>query len=135
YDLASGALTELLLAPGGQPLWKRLAANARGQNTQVWYGNGAITSEHYDPYTGMQTASQAGPSAAPAAITDRAYRYDSLDRLILRHDRLQSTAETFRYDPLNRLTGMVLNNTASAQLLRNVSHQYDALGNMVFNSE
>lgn len=135
YDSNTGALTEMKLAPSGQPIWQRLSNNARGQFTQVWYGNGAQTVNTYEPNTGLLQASAAGPSSAPVSLIDQAYDYNANSHLTKRTDRQHATEEIFSYDELNRLTRSLLNNTANAQLLRNLNYQYDALGNILYNSE
>lgn len=135
YDQSTGALTEMKLAPSGQSIWQRMSNNARGQFTQVWYGNGAQTVNTYEANTGLLTASTAGPSGAPTALIDQAYDYNALSHLSKRTDRQHATEEIFSYDELNRLTRSLLNNTASAQLLRNLNYQYNALGNITYNSE
>ncbi|QHE86273.1 RHS repeat domain-containing protein [Hydrogenophaga sp. BPS33] len=135
YDGPTGALTELRLAPSGQSIWKRQGNDARGQFTQVWYGNGAQTLNTYDSQTGLLQASRAGPSGAPTTLIDQAYDYNPLGHLSKRSDHRHGTEEIFTYDELNRLTRSLLNNTARAQLLRNIAYGYDALGNISSNSE
>ncbi len=135
YDVNTGALTEMKLAPSGQSVWKRLSNNARGQFSQVWYGNGAQTVSTYEPNTGLLQASTAGPSSAPASLIDQAYDYNANSHLAKRTDRQHATEEIFSYDELNRLTRSLLNNTANAQLLRNLNYQYDPLGNITYSSE
>ncbi len=135
YDSDTGALIEMKLAPSGQSIWRRVSNNARGQFTQVWYGNGAQTINTYEPNTGLLQASTAGPGAAPTSLIDQAYSYNANSHLTQRTDRKHATDEIFSYDELNRLTRSLLNNTANAQLLRNLNYQYDALGNITYNSE
>lgn len=135
YNLSTGALLEIKLAPSGQSIWQRVSNNARGQFTQVWYGNGAQTINTYEPNTGLLQASTAGPGAAPTSLIDQAYSYNPNSHLTQRTDRKHATDEIFSYDELNRLTRSLLNNTANAQLLRNLNYQYDALGNITYSSE
>ncbi|QHE86661.1 RHS repeat domain-containing protein [Hydrogenophaga sp. BPS33] len=135
YDGPTGALTELRLAPSGQAIWRRQGNDARGQFTQVWYGNGAQTLNTYDSQTGLLQVSRAGPSGAPTTLIDQAYDYNPLGHLSKRSDHRHGTEEIFTYDELNRLTRSLLNNTARAQLLRNIAYGYDALGNISSNSE
>jgi hypothetical protein len=59
YD-TTGTLVEMRLAPSNQSIWKRGTNNARGQFTQVAYGNTIQTRNTYEPQTGLQTASQFG---------------------------------------------------------------------------
>lgn len=135
YNLSTGALLEMKLAPSGQSIWQQVSNNARGQFTQVWYGNGAQTVNTYEPNTGLLLASASGPASAPTSLIDQAYGYNANNHLTQRTDRLHATDEIFSYDELNRLTRSLLNNTANAQLLRNLNYQYDALGNITYSSE
>lgn len=135
YDLSTGALTQMNLAPGGQLIWQRVANNARGQFTQVRYGNNALTVNTYEVNTGLLQASTAGPSGSPTWLIDQAYDYNANSHLSKRTDRRHATEEIFSYDELNRLTRSLLNNTANAQLLRNLNYQYDPLGNITHSSE
>ena len=136
YDPNTGALTEMKLAPSGQSIWKRGGNNARGQFTQVWYGNGAHTFHTYEPNTGLLTrSSSGGGSTTPMTLISQNYDYNPNNHLSRRTDSVHATEEIFSYDELNRLTRSLLNNTANAQLLRNLNYQYDALGNITYNSE
>jgi len=95
----------------------------------------AYTHNTHEPYIGLLQGSSAGPSGAPASLIDQTYEYNGLGHLTKRTDAQHATEEIFSYDELNRTTRSLLNNTASAQLLRNLNYQYDALGNIVYNSE
>jgi YD repeat-containing protein len=127
YD-SIGSLTELRLAPSNQSLWKRGTNNARGQFTQVAYGNTLQTRNTYEPNTGLLQTSQAGPASSPldASIINHAYTYNPLGHLTQRQDTNHHTNEIFSYDSLNRLTDQVL--TTATGPVRTVSTRYNALG-------
>jgi RHS repeat-associated protein len=131
----SKRLTELRLAPSNQSLWKRGTNNARGQFTQVAYGNTLQTRNTYEPNTGLQQTSQAGPASSPldASIINHAYTYNPLGHLTQRQDTNHNTNEIFSYDSLNRLSDQIL--TTATGPVRSVSYRYNALGNILANSD
>jgi RHS repeat-associated protein len=139
YD-TTGTLVEMRLAPSNQSIWKRGTNNARGQFTQVAYGNNIQTRNTYEPQTGLQTASQAGPASSPsdASIINHSYpSYNPLGHLLQRLDSNHQTNEIFSYDSLNRLTSQALT-TAPASTpasLRSVNYSYNALGNILTHSD
>jgi RHS repeat-associated protein len=135
YDRSTGALIEMKLVPDNRFIWRRLSNNARGQFTRVWYGNGVETANVFEASTGLLQTSNAGPIDAPKSLIDQAYDYNANNHLSKRTDRVHGTEEIFSYDELNRLTRSLLNNTPTAQLLRNLNYQYDSLGNITYNSE
>lgn len=134
YD-SLGTLTEMRLAPSGQSLWKRGSNNARGQFTQVTYGNGIATINAYEPNTGLMQTSKAGPASSPgnASTLDLRYHYNALGHLVVRHDVTNAAHEIFSYDSLNRLTEQML--TTAPGTIRSVSYGYNAIGNILSNSD
>jgi RHS repeat-associated protein len=139
YD-ATGTLVEMRLAPSNQSLWKRGTNNARGQFTQVAYGNTIQTRNTYEPQTGLQTASQAGPASSPsdASIINHSYpSYNALGHLVQRNDANHATQEQFSYDNLNRLTTQNLTTApgSTPASLRSVNTSYNALGNILTHSD
>lgn len=134
YD-SLGTLTEMRLAPSGQTLWKRGSNNARGQFTQVTYGNGIATINAYEPNTGLLQTSKAGPASSPgnASTLDLRYHYNALGHLVVRHDVTNAAHEIFSYDSLNRLTEQML--TTAPGTIRSVSYGYNAIGNILSNSD
>jgi RHS repeat-associated protein len=134
YD-SLGTLTEMRLAPSGQTLWKRGSNNARGQFTQVSYGNGLTTINLYEPNTGLLQTSKAGPtsSQSDASILDLRYHYNPIGHIVVRHDVTNAAHEIFSYDSLNRLTDQML--TTAPGTIRSVSYGYNAIGNILSNSD
>ena len=136
YD-SLGFLTNMALTPGNQALWQRQENNARGQFVKVSYGNGIQTRNTYEPQTGLITASQAGPAtnAQDASVANHSYNYNALGHLTLRTDTNHAISESFLYDSLNRLSNQILTNTASAAVVRQTRYRYNAIGNILANSE
>jgi len=84
-------------------------------------GSGTVTNRAFDANTGALTGVAAGTGSSVANL---AFGFDALGNLTSRGDANLSTAESFAYDGLNRLT--------SAQVAGQAAHSvgYDALGNI-----
>lgn len=137
YD-SLGFLTQMRLAPSNQLIWQRGGNNARGQFTSVTYGNNLQTRHTYETQTGMLQLHQAGPASAPAdnSTIDQRYHYNALGHVEIRHDVVHAAHEIFSYDSLNRLTEQQLTTApgSSPAALRAVSYRYNAIGNLLSNS-
>jgi RHS repeat-associated protein len=95
--------------------------NALGMVTRVVYGNGTSTDYSRNPLSlkPERTVTYAGG----VAIQDLNYQFDPAGNLVGLVDAARSTAQTFAYDQLNRLTGATGPYGALA-------YGYDAIGNM-----
>lgn len=119
YGYASGRLTNInMTMPNG--VAHTVASNVQYEpfaGISKWtYGNGLIRSMLYDS-DGRLTA------IATPGVQDLRYTYDANNRITqIQNVAYSSLTQTYSYDPLSRLTGMV---AAGA----NESIQYDATGN------
>jgi RHS repeat-associated protein len=112
----------------------------------VLYGNGIQTRMQYEAQTGLLQSHVAGAAPAnsaaspqtaglDASIINQSYQYNGIGHLTQRGDTIHATQEQFSYDELNRLTNQQLLSTASAQTVRSVAYSYNAIGNILSNSE
>jgi RHS repeat-associated protein len=135
----------LLSANGGlgQNLWSLKGKNARGQLEYVRYGNNVLTVNTYDPMTGLLTKIGAGPAMAGIgglnntvsnSIVNQEYDYNILGHLTRRANNNLLSNEIFSYDGLNRLTNQVLASPGISPA-RSVSYRYNAIGNLLENSD
>ena len=131
---ARGYLASVAEDGGATVFWRAEAVNAEGQVTREAFGNGAVTTNAFDPRTGR--IDSITTDLAGAMIQDLAYDFDKLGNLKTRSDRRQDRAETFLYDGLNRLTSATLVDTAPGGGTRAItSYGYNALGNLDFKSD
>ena len=82
----------------------------------------------YDPATG-RTSSVQTINAATTSLQNLSYLYDRVGNLERRTDNLQTRAETFTYDSLNRLL------TADIPAVSSKSYSYDGVGNIMSKSD
>ncbi|NOX76611.1 MAG: hypothetical protein GXP17_08395 [Gammaproteobacteria bacterium] len=121
------------------PLWTAKQVNASGNLTSETFGNGLTTYRGYDAKMGFLTSNSTGAGTSNG-VQSQEFEYDSLGTLISRtdHNRIitlpngttqNGTVERFTYDALNRVSSVLRDGQQTAQ------YQYDALGNITFNSE
>jgi RHS repeat-associated protein len=134
---AYGYLTQITDATTGVNYWTANTADPEMQLTQQTAGNGVVTNESYDPATGRIDQITAGTSNSVANLS---YEWDLIGNLILRQDTVEELTESFCYDPLNRLTGYVLNpakgstcTSPSGQLVKSMG--YSPAGNITTKSD
>ncbi len=92
YDRAN-QLASLAVTAGGNALSviKSIAYNARGQRTQVDWGNGALSTYDYDPETFRVARLQTVRVADRTALQDLSYTYDPVGNVIVVTDGAQQT--------------------------------------------
>jgi len=138
YD-AYGHLKSVHDGADTDPLWIAEQINASGDITTETLGNGLTTTRVYDPAMGYLSSINSGTQGG-SGVQDLAFAFDSLGTLISRtdHNRIIARAngspqngstESFTYDALNRVSTVLRDGQQTAQ------YQYDALGNITFNSE
>ncbi|MDJ0947184.1 MAG: FG-GAP-like repeat-containing protein, partial [Kiloniellales bacterium] len=131
---ARGYLLSVSEEGGATVFWEADTVNAEGQVTQETFGNGVVTSNAFDPRTGLIDA--ISTDLAGAVIQDLAYSFDKIGNLEQRADLRQDRQEDFNYDGLNRLTSTSLVDTApSGGTLATTGYTYDALGNLTSKSD
>jgi len=120
-------------------LWIAEQVNASGNVTTETLGNGLTTARVYDAALGSLDSIRTGAGGS-GGVQDLAFDFDSLGALISRtdHNRMMTQAngspqngstESFTYDALNRVSTVLRDGRQTAQ------YQYDALGNITFNSQ
>lgn len=111
--------------------WEAQSTNANGNITMERLGNGLVTLRGFDPARGSIQSISTGAGLSND-IQNLDYYFDSAGNLERRsdHNRAGGTVtEQFAYDGLNRLTTVKENGQVSKY------YQYDAIGNMKFNSD
>jgi RHS repeat-associated protein len=109
--------------------WVGYAANARGQHTEEWFGNGLKTHRAYDAVTGTLKSIQTGLGGS-SAVQSLEYKWDLVGNLKKRIDLNQSSlTEEFFYDNLHRLDYSQRNGVT------NLDMTYDAMGNITNKSD
>lgn len=125
YD-SSGALLEVAnVADAAQVFWHANAMNAFGQVTDERLGNNLVTTRAFDLARGLLS----GLVTGAGAVQDLAYGWDEVGNLLSRQDARQGLAESFVYDPLNRLDEVRLNGALA------LDPQYNAIGNITSKSD
>lgn len=114
-------------------IWAASDKNADGNVLQETLGNGVVTKYTYDPSFGrLSTIKASLTGAAPFAIQDQQFTFDSLGNLAYRKDANVNTEENFGYDAQNRLTCANLKSTAcvSTDTTLTSTVGYNAIGNI-----
>ena len=124
YNDQGGINTVSLQAAGSssQTLVSNIDYNATGQLTKLMYGNGLTTDYSYDPQTlRLNTLRTTGSTGT---LQDFSYAFDRVGNVTAITDRVHTATQSFRYDPLNRLT-------QASGAYGAVTYDYDALGNLM----
>lgn len=122
-----GYLTGLTDAVGSS-IWAANARDAEMHLTSATQGNGILTTQSFDPNTGLIQNQVAGPSGAIASF---AYTFDTIGNLTARTDNVQAYTERFCFDSLNRL----VNFNIAAACTGGKTAAYDSTGNITSRSE
>lgn len=112
----------------GSPLWSANARDAEMHLTSQTQGNGVLTTQTFDPNTGLMQSQQAGLSGA---VANFAYSFDTIGNLDYRADNNMSFTERFCYDSLNRLT----NSNIGSLCTGGKTVGYDNIGNITSKSD
>lgn len=115
-----------------QVFWTANTLDLFGQVVNETYGNGVVTNLTTET-TGRIT--QITSTSGSTTIQNDTYSWYNVGNLHTRawQAGTNNPAETFTYDPLNRLTGATLTGTSAAQ--PEVSYVYDNLGNITSKSD
>lgn len=119
---ASGHLYKLSDA-NNLRLWETLGKNAQGQITSYITGDNLTTCRSYMPENGR--LSRILTTRGNDTVQHCFYDYDVLGNLAARTDYIHDMGESFVYDRLNRLTGIVEGNDTTGWFV------YDAYGRML----
>ena len=117
----------------GATVWTLNYDDAAGRKRQETLGNGLVVAHGYNVYTALlesiNTGTDNGTHGATPTVQGDIYTYDPVGNLLTRsswaNDGGTLTAETFTYDPLDRLS----TSTVAGQAQQ--AFGYDALGNVV----
>jgi RHS repeat-associated protein len=116
YD-ASGQTS---ITAGGQTVISSIRRNARGQTTQVSYGDGTVTNHQYNETTDLRLSS-IQTTFGSSDLQSYGYLFDATGNVTAVSDyRDGSLSASYGYDSLDRLTSM---NSAYA-------YKYDSIGNL-----
>jgi RHS repeat-associated protein len=134
YVTTFGYLKTLTDHATGTVYWTANTRDPEMHLTQWTAGNGMVTSQGFDPNTGLVLNIHAGPSDS---VANFAYNWDSIGNLLVRSDMLAGAGggvtENFCYDVLNRATNYALGATCTATGGKTVA--YDGLGNITTKSD
>jgi RHS repeat-associated protein len=127
YD-AGGAQQSIKTTPRNgsqQTIVSSVRRNARGQTTQVVYGNGAVSQHSYNDATNLRL-NQIKTVVGATTLQDYGYSFDNNGNVTGVTDNVTSTlSATYGYDDkLDQLTSM----TPAGQL--SLPYRYDNLGNL-----
>jgi len=109
-------------------LWQASEVDARGNVTQLTYGNGVTTNKSYEKETGRVRTISAAKGGF--TVQNHEYVFDALGNLKSRKDNRAGIQQTFCYDSLNRLVSSSLLQCQNSP----VQTAYDAYGNITFKS-
>ncbi|MGG5209254.1 RHS repeat-associated core domain-containing protein [Chryseobacterium sp. MIQD13] len=129
YD-SNGILVQQNNNDTGSMVWHLSDINARGQNTQMEYGNGyTITSQYNQSDLSLQNLKHQNTSNGTVAL-DIDYNYD-VNKGVLnwRRNNTFNKKEDFTYDKLNRLLSEAVNGVVTNQ------YTYDKRGRITSNTE
>ncbi|MFD2263438.1 RHS repeat domain-containing protein [Lacibacterium aquatile] len=133
YDDA-GSLKTVSDGLTGAAYWTATARSARGQLTDITYGNGVHTKRYYDAARGFLTRIET--TKGVTKIQDLRYAWDNLGILKWREvdggAALGGYLETFEYDQLSRMTSNTVVNAGGS---KTVSLVYDGHGNIISKSD
>jgi len=101
------------------------ATDQFGNVVQSTLGNGVVVSKGYDSSNGQLLSIQSGSAHS---LQDLHYSWWSNNTLHQRNKNTVSATETFSYDHLNRLTNSLTTSGAGA---RQLSYDFDRLGNLL----
>ena len=127
-------------------LWQPLAVGAQGTVEKELYGSGAsgvTETTSIQAGTGHIVGRSATSNAGP--LVGQTYAWDSVGNVRTRNDSVgdgtvvngsfQAVTESFGYDFLNRLTSYSVSGPAINGMTRNVSLQYNAVGELLSKSD
>lgn len=113
---------------GSQIFWTANTRDAEMHLTEAIAGNGIITSQAFDPNTGLVQSIEAGPTGNPSSVANFVYQFDTLGNLTSRQDVIENYTERFCYDVLNRLTNYAIGAACTSSGTKTVG--YDLLGSI-----
>jgi RHS repeat-associated protein len=98
------------------PVYDLVATDAFGRETRATLGSAVLEEQNiYDAASGRLKEIKSGPASNPASVQNYAYEWDRVGNLTERQNLGQTpvVTESFGYDPLNRLTAISRNATAT----------------------
>jgi YD repeat-containing protein len=124
YGYTAGAVTSVTANPGAITYVSGIAYDATGHVIQLTLGNGAVTTQTYDPVT-LRLQHRVTVRGG-GTVQDLTYTYDSVGNILTLTDAVTpANTQTFTYDTLDRLV------TATAPTGYGTEvYQYDAIGNL-----
>lgn len=117
-----GFLERIQSPGGGRTYYQAVETDALGRTLAEWKGDGSTAAFEYDGASARVVRQHVSGDAG--TIQHFAYDYDSLGSLVERRDVLRGLAETFSYDPMDRLVSSHAGSAAFQQF------NYDETGNI-----
>jgi len=112
-------------------------ANARDAEmhlTSSTAGNNVLTTQQFDPKTGLLDWTKVGTSSNPTLLDTYTYNFDVMANLSSRQDAVEGYTEYFCYDDLNRLKSSGFTSPGNCpQSAKTLS--YDSIGNITSKSD
>ncbi|MFC3755342.1 RHS repeat-associated core domain-containing protein [Chryseobacterium tructae] len=129
YD-SNGILIQQNDAVKNTMIWHISSASAKGQTTQMEYGNGYSITNQYNPNDFSLTQIKHRNTSSGASVLDIDYNYD-VNKGVLnwRRNNTFDKKEDFTYDKLNRLLTEAVNGVLSNE------YTYDKRGRITSNTE
>jgi RHS repeat-associated protein len=118
----TGFLTQLTEAGSNLPIWTINTRDAELHITSQTAGNNVLTTQAFDPDTGLIQNQRAGGGS----VASFDYSFDTIGNLTARSDNSQPYTERFCYDGLNRLA----NYNLGAACTGGTTVGYDTIGNI-----
>jgi RHS repeat-associated protein len=122
-----GELQSVQDASGQHAYWTVQVRNPSGQLTAESFGNGVATTRQYDDRGWLRTVDTKAATGKPLQSLE--FTYEPNGNLSGRIDHLASSAETFSYDPLERLTEWTAAQTPHTNT--GITYSYDDVGNLL----
>ncbi len=127
-----GVAYQAVNVQNGEVLWAANDDDARGNVTEVAFGNGASVSSRFTLETGLLQTRAA--NLGSQILQDHTYTFDAEGNLRSRRDDRVSITQNFCYDPLYRLTDQTINSSCADDLngsYAGTAYAYDAHGNIM----
>ncbi len=118
----------------GTAYWTANTRDAELHLTKGTAGNSVITTQQFDPATGLIQWTKVGTASVPASLDTYNYAFDVIGNLKNRQDVVEGYTEYFCYDGLNRLTSNGFTSPGNCpQSAKTVV--YDSIGNITSKSD
>ena len=130
YTTTRNYLSQIKDNTSGTIYWQVSTRDAELHALTQTAGNGIVTTQVFDPNTGLVQQIRAGVSDSVANFS---YTFDTIGNLTSRADTYQGYTEKFCYDVLNRVTNYAVASTCTGTGTKTVA--YNDIGNITSKSD